>query len=89
MGFWGFGDLHDVDPGVGEVPGQAGAVGAGAFDPDRRQRSEGDQEGQQSAIADRCGRERLGAQDSTEVVAGCGDVDVGVGVHAPDDSAGT
>jgi hypothetical protein len=28
-------DLHDVDPMVQQEPGQAGAVAAGAFDPDR------------------------------------------------------
>ena len=82
-------DLDDRHPSLSEVTGQTRPVGAGPLDPDGLKRPEGDQERQQPAIADRCGRERVRAQDSTEGVAGSGDVDVGVSVHASDDSDGT
>jgi len=82
-------DLDDAEAGLGEMPGESGAVGPGPLDPDHGDRAERDQEREQPPIPRWGRRERLGAQDSAERVTGGSDVDVGVGVHASDDSAGT
>ena len=82
-------DLDHSDPGLGQVTGQPGPVGPGALDPDGLDGTERRQERQQPPVADRGRGERVGAQHRTEVVAGGGDVDVGVGIHATDDSDGT
>jgi hypothetical protein len=44
-------DLHDVDPMVQQEPGQAGAVAAGAFDPDRARGSVATQPAKQVSVA--------------------------------------
>ena len=52
-------DLDHRDPRRREVPGQAGTVGAGAFDPDPLDRAERPQPRRQRVIARRRRRERL------------------------------
>ena len=44
-------DLHDIDPMVQQEPGQAGAVAAGAFDPDRVRVPVATQPAQQLSVA--------------------------------------
>ncbi|MEX5258013.1 hypothetical protein RCG71_16970 [Kocuria sp. CPCC 205281] len=50
-------DLADLDPLAHEVPGQTGAVGAGALDTDQPRAAEGADEGQQLLIAFRSRRD--------------------------------
>lgn len=81
----GAGDLTNVDPrGLGH-PGDPGAVGAGAFDPHRREASVADQERQRCPVSHRGGRE-LGVPEWTAALVDHRDVDgVGVGVDPTDD----
>jgi hypothetical protein len=79
-------DLDHANALVGQMPGQAGSVGAGALDPDDREVAERRQEPQQPPIAGRGRGERAAAEQAAELVAGRCDVDVRVSVHAADDS---
>jgi hypothetical protein len=54
--------LHDPDAGRGDVPGQARAVTASAFDPDQADGPEPAQPAQQPRIPGRGGRELLDAE---------------------------
>ena len=79
--------LDDPDAGGGDVPGQAGAVAAGALDADQAHGPEPAQPAQQAGVAGRGGRELLDAEQPADGIERSGDVHVGVGVHAAGDGA--
>ena len=79
--------LDDPDAGRGDVAGQAGAVAAGALDPDQGDGPEPAQPAQQAGVAGRSDRELLHAEQSADGVQRGGDVRVGMGVHAAGDGA--
>ena len=79
--------LDDPDTGRGDVAGQAGAVAAGAFDPDQADGPEPAQPAQQAGISGRGGRELLDAEQPSDGVERGRDVHVGVSVHAAGDGA--
>jgi hypothetical protein len=73
-------DLHDLEAvGAGE-PGQASAVGAGAFDTDALHRPEAFGPGDQGDIAPSRSRKRLGAAQPPRLVDDRGHMLVQVGV---------
>jgi hypothetical protein len=76
-------DHHDVL--CGQVAGQAGAVGAGAFDPDLHQPAEGGQPGQQNRVAGSGGGELGIAEQPSGAVDRGRVVGSAVGVHATED----
>jgi hypothetical protein len=80
-------DFDDADPGRRDVPGQPGAVAAGALDPDQVHGAEPAQPGQQPGIAVRSGRELLHAEQPADRVQRRGHMGVGVGIHAAGNSA--
>jgi hypothetical protein len=69
------------------VPGQAGAVAAGPFDPDQAHGPEPAQPRQQAGIPSRGGRELPDTKQPADRVERCGDVHVGMGVYAASDGA--
>ena len=79
--------LHHPDPSRRDAAGQAGAVAAGALDPDQAHRPEPAQPVQQRRVASRGGRELLDAQQPADGIQRGRDVGVGVGVHAASDGA--
>ena len=74
--------LDDLDAGGRQVAGQAGAVAAGALDPDQAHRPESAQPAQQPALAYRADRELPDAGQPADRIERGGDVGIGVGVHA-------
>src|SRR5512132_4394012 len=79
-------NLGDLDPGLAEVAGDAGAVAAGALDPDQAHVTEAAQPADQGAVAGAGGGERLGPQQHPGGVEHGGDVQVLVGVDPADDN---
>jgi len=73
--------LHDPNTGGRHVPGQAGAVAAGAFHPDQLHGPEAAQPVHQIGIADRGRGELCDAEQPADPVQRCGDMHVGMGVH--------
>lgn len=67
-------DLHDHDSFAVQVPGEPGAVAAGALDAHQLDLTERSQPSQQAAIADRGGLEGLHTKQGTAVVQRSGDV---------------
>jgi hypothetical protein len=80
-------DLDHRYPGTLEEPGEAGPVGAGAFHPDLRQRSERTEPRVQAREAVGGRRERLHAEHATIGVECGSDVDIEVGVDPTGDRA--
>jgi len=78
-------DLHDVDPAVQQQPGQASAVAAAAFHPDRLQLPVPAQPAQQLPVAPTVSGELPVAQQPSLLVDNGGVVGAAVGVHAADD----
>jgi hypothetical protein len=60
--------LDQVDPLGGQIAGQAGTVGSGAFHPDLGHPAEQPQPGQQGLVPDRRSRELLITKDSADLV---------------------
>jgi hypothetical protein len=81
-------DLHDVDPTVEQQPGQASAVAAAAFHPDRLQLPVTAQPAQQLPVATTVSGELPVAQQPSLLVDNGGVVGAAVGVHAADDHPG-
>ena len=79
--------LHDPDAGRSDVTGQARAVTAGPFDADQGNGPEPAQPAEQAGVAARGGGELLHAKKPPDRVKRCGDMHVGVGVHAAGDGA--
>jgi hypothetical protein len=79
-------DLDDVDVIAPQEPGETSAVGTGALDANRCDLAEGFEPGEEGLVAIGIDRERLGADQSTQRIEGCGDVDIGVGVDASSDA---
>ena len=80
-------DLDDPDAGRGQVPGQPGAVAAGALDADQGEVPEPAQPAEQIGVPGRGGRELPHPQKAAERIQCGGHVHVGVGVHAAGDDA--
>jgi len=74
-------DLDNADTSPGDVAGQAGAVAAGAFDPDQAGGPEPAQPLQEAGIAGRAGREFPDTEQPADRIERGGHMDVGVGVH--------
>jgi hypothetical protein len=82
-------DLHDAHPAVQQEPGQAGAVAAGAFDPDAVQVPVATKPAkQQLPVAATVGGELPVAQQPSLLVDDGGVVGAAVGVDAADDHPG-
>jgi hypothetical protein len=81
-------DLHHGDVLVQQVAGQAGAVAAGAFDPDRLQLPVPAQPAQQLPVASTISGELPVAQQSSLLVDDGGVVGAAVAVHAANDHPG-
>jgi hypothetical protein len=82
-------DLHDAHPAVQQEPGQAGAVAAGAFDPDAVQVPVATKPAkQQLPVAATVGGELPVAQQPSLLVDDGGVVGAAVGVNAADDHPG-
>jgi hypothetical protein len=79
--------FHDPDAGRGDVAGQAGAVAAGALDPDQAHGPEPAQPGQQAGVAGRGDRELPDAEQAADGIERRGDMDVRVGARAAGDGA--
>jgi hypothetical protein len=79
--------FHDPDAGRGDVPGQASAVAAGPLNADQGDGPEPAQPAEQAGVAARGSGELLDAEESSDRVKRCGDMRVGVGVHAAGDGA--
>jgi hypothetical protein len=79
--------LHDPDTGHADVAGQAGAVAAGALDPDQAHRPEPAQPAQEAGVSGRGRREFLDPQQPSDGVERGRDVHVSMGVHAAGDRA--
>jgi hypothetical protein len=73
--------LDDADAGCGDVAGQAGAVAAGAFDPDQADGPEPAQPFQEAGVAGRAGRELPDAEQPADGIERGGDMHVGMSVH--------
>jgi hypothetical protein len=69
------------------VAGQAGAVAAGAFDPDQGDGPESAQPAQQAGVTGRADRELPDAEQPADRIERGGDVHVSVGVHAAGNGA--
>jgi hypothetical protein len=80
-------DLHDPDAGRGQVPGQPGAVAAGALDAGQGHVPEPAQPAEQIGVPGRGGRELPHAEQPAERIQRGGYVHVGVGIHAAGDDA--
>jgi hypothetical protein len=78
-------DLDDPDAGGCDVAGQAGAVAAGALDPDQADGPEPAQPAQQPGIASRGDRELRDAEQPADRIQRGGDMHVRVGVYAAGD----
>jgi hypothetical protein len=78
-------NLADLDPLGHEVPGQAGAVGAGALDTDQPRAAEGADEGQQLLIAFRSRRDLQVSQPGAGNAEDRDVMGLGVRVDAGDD----
>jgi hypothetical protein len=79
--------LDDADTGCGDVAGQAGAVAAGAFDPDQADCPEPAHPPQEAGVASRAGRELPDTEQPADGIECSSDVHVGVGVDAAGDGA--
>ena len=79
---------HHLDLVAPQVLGQPRALGAGAFDPDRGQLTEGVQQGQQLSVACLIRAELAGAKKSADMVHGNRIVGVAVGIDAARYKAG-
>ena len=77
--------LDDAHALVVEVAGQAGPVAAGALDANHDDGAEALKPGQQPAITEAVGRERLDAEQAADGVEGGDDMDVEVGVDPSGD----
>jgi hypothetical protein len=80
-------DLDDPDAGRGDVAGQAGAVAAGALDPDQAHGAESAQPAQQPGIADRGDGELPDAEQPADGIQCGGDMGIAMGVYAASNSA--
>jgi hypothetical protein len=80
-------DLHDPDTRRGDVAGQAGAVAAGAFDPDQAHSPEPAQPAKKAGVAGRGGRELPDTEQPPDPIKRGADVHVGVSVHPAGDDA--
>ena len=78
-------DLHDVNAVPAEIPGEAGAVGAGALHPDQGDGSEGAHPNEQLPVAGRRRGKRLHAKKPTKRIEGRRHVDIQVGVDSTRD----
>lgn len=78
-------DLDHGDRGGAEVPGQAGAVAAGALDTDVVQPAVAAEPGEHLLVTGEGGGELLVAEDTAGAVQGGGVVGTGVGVHTGGD----
>ena len=79
-------DLDHVDVSVHQVAGQAGAVGAGAFDADLVDRPEPTQPHDEVVVARSGGGELVGVQQGAPFVERSDNMDVAVSVDAARDS---
>src|SRR5206468_6884214 len=79
--------LHDPDTGGHHVAGQAGAVTAGALDPDQAHSPEPAQPLQQTGIAGQGDRELLDTEQAPDGIQRGGDMHVRTGVHAAGNGA--
>jgi hypothetical protein len=79
--------LNDPDAGRADMPGQAGAVAAGALDPDQGDGPEPGQPLQQAGVAGRGDRELLDAEQPANRIQRGRDMRVGVGVYPASDGA--
>ncbi len=79
--------LDDVDPGPGQVTGDAGSIGPRPFHPDLADLSEGFQPGQKLGVTLGVGLERLAAEQASDLVQDSGHVNLPVGVDATGDGA--
>ena len=79
--------LDDPDAGGRDVAGQAGAVAAGALDPDQADGPEPAEPAQQAFIARYGGRELSDAKQPADRVKRSGDMGVRVSVYAAGDGA--
>ena len=77
--------LDHPDAVAGELSGEAGAPGTGAFDPDNGEFTEAARPGEEPPVAGGCGRELGGAEHDTDRVEHGGDVGVFVGVDPAGD----
>ena len=80
-------DLDHHDARCRQVPGESGTVAAGALHSDPLHRAEGAEPARQLVITGWGSRERPDTEHATHRVDRCSDVDIEVGVHAPDDWA--
>ena len=78
-------DLDDLDALPAQEPGPARPIGTGAFDADLGHLTEALEPDEQRLVASSVGIERLGADQSTQRVEGCGDVFIEVGVDTTRD----
>jgi hypothetical protein len=77
--------LGDGDAISAQVPRQAGAVMAGAFDTDGNELPQRVGPGHEAAVTGSRGRQTVGAQWSTQLVDGMGDVELLVRIDTDDD----
>ncbi len=80
-------NLDDPDAGGGHVAGQAGAVAAGALDPDQAHRPESAQPAQQPGIAGRGHGELPDAEQPADRIKRGRDVGIGMSVYAASNCA--
>jgi hypothetical protein len=81
-------DLNDLDAVVEQVPGQAGAVAAGAFHPDQVKAPVASQPAVQLLVAAAISSELAIAQQPALLVDDGSVVGAAVGVHAADENSG-
>jgi hypothetical protein len=79
--------FHDPDAGRGDVAGQARPIAAGPFDADQADGPEPAQPAEQAGVPARGGGELLHAKEPPDRVKRCGDMHVGVGIHAAGNGA--
>ena len=78
-------DLDDRNTLTLELAGEPRALAAGALDPDHDDFAVGTQPPQQGPIASWGSRKRLHTEERAELVEGCGDVHLEMGVDAAGD----